>query len=132
MGYLIENGECDIVPIPGTDGATVTLKRQATFDDELAVDAAMPQGASRTEFWRCYVPARTMVMIESWTLKDADGAPLPITDEVLAKRLSRPVASFIAIEARRRFDGGAEGSEGPFGTGSQPPSTDGEPTTPKP
>lgn len=120
--YLIDD-ETDTITIPGTGGATVTMKRQATYDDELAVDAAMPPGVDRSTSYRCYVPARTMVMIESWTLRERDGSSLPINEEVLTKRLSRRVAAFIAEEAARRYRGRDEADEAPFDSRSEQPST---------
>ena len=122
--HLIDEG-VDEIPIPGANGATVTMKRQATYEDELAVQAAMPVGADRDILWRAFVPARTMVMIESWTLQDADGSPLPITELILlgqptpcGKRLPRRMARFIVNEAQRRYDGEDEEQEGPLGSPS--------------
>ena len=119
------------ITIPGTDGATVTMKHEATYQDELDVMAVMPTGVTSDVFRKLYVPARTMVMIESWTLTNGTGAPLEINEEVLLG-LPRRVASFIVEEARKRYDGRDEEQEGPFDSDSQQPSTDETSTTPTP
>lgn len=129
--YLVDEGT-DTIPIPGANGATVTMKRQATYDDELAVNWALPVGVERDQMVKLYVAARTMVMIESWTLKEKDGSPLPITEDVLTKRLSRRVGGFIADEARKRYGEREPEQEAPLGSPSLQPSQETPSTTAEP
>ncbi len=129
--YLIDEGT-DEIPIPGASGATVTMKRQATYEDEMAVLAAMPAGVEKDVFWKLFVPARTIVMIESWTLKNGDGSVLPCNEEVLTKRLPRKMAKFIVDEAERRYNAEDEDDGGPLGSPSPTPSPETRSTTPEP
>lgn len=116
----------DVIPIPGTD-ATVTMKSEATYEDELEVTAALPAGVEPRVFHKLYIQARTIVMIESWTLKQEDGTPLPCNEDSLIA-LPRKVGSFIADEARKRYQGE---DDAPLGTPSQPPSQETTSTTRK-
>jgi hypothetical protein len=125
-GYLVSVRPDGPLPIPGTD-ATVTFKAAASYGDDLHCDAVAAQyappagaplsedelrrrGAQRTH---AYVLARTVAMIVAWDLTDEGGQPLPVTPESL-KGLSVPVGGFLALEARKRFEGRSEEEERPF------------------
>lgn len=119
-GYLVDGQQDGPLPIPGTD-RTVTFKAAATYGEDLhcdAVAAALPLGTpERTE---AYVLARTVVMIASWDLVDAQGQPLPITGESV-RGLSKRTGNFLAAEARKRFERSEE-DERPFEKPSSEPS----------
>lgn len=107
-GYLV-NGQLETLPVPGTD-RTVTLKATASYGDDLGADMAaseVPPGPQRTV---AYILHRTVLMIASWDLEDAEGQPLPITTETL-RALSKEVGAFLNAEARARFVGRAEEEE---------------------
>jgi hypothetical protein len=134
-GYLV-NGHHDApMEIPGTEGRTVTFKSQASYGDDLRVDAvaiqySAPKAAPISDEERqraaerrteAYVLARTAVMIVAWDLVDDDGQLLPVTAETLT-RLTKVAGNFLATEARVRFEGRPEEAERPFESRSSQPS----------
>jgi hypothetical protein len=124
MGYLA-NGHLETLAVPGAD-ATVTFRSVATWEDERELvrrSSEVAEGASEEDRAYAFRTARALLMIESWTLVDATGEPLPLEPEVLRRTLARHVATWIDREAERRFEGRPEGEEGPFGTRSPQPST---------
>ena len=125
MSYLA-NGHLDTLPVPGDESATVTFRSAATWADEKRLTRRTRELSPSTEPEdRAYAfrVARTLLMVESWTLTDALGEPLPLTPEVLESGLSRQVAAWIDKEAERRFEGRSEEDEGPFAGSSRQPST---------
>lgn len=125
MGYLIEEGT-DELPIPGRD-ERVVMKRQATWGDYMAVGAAIA-GVEADGYALAFSSARTVAMIESWTLKQVDGSPLPITQDVIEHRLRPSVAAWLTSEAQSRYEERSEEDERPFDSSSRPSPTDTEPS----
>ena len=125
MSYLA-NGHTDTLPVPGDeDGATVTFRASATWDDERRLARRVQELTGITddgERGYAFRAERTLLMVESWTLTDAQGDLLPLTAATLSTGLHRRVAAWIDEEAERRFEGRSEGEEGPFDSRSQPPS----------
>lgn len=125
MSYLA-NGHTDTLPVPGDPDATVTFRATATWEDERRLSrtsreiVATHDEADRGWHFRC---ARTLLMIERWTLVDHEGEPLPLTPETLASGINRRVAGWLDEEAERRYEGRTEDEEGPFDTSSPQPST---------
>ena len=134
-GYLVNGHRDEPVPIPGTD-RTVTFKSMASYGDDLHCDVVRAQfGApagmtlsadeerhTAQQRTRAYVLARTCTMIAAWDLVDVEGRPLPITPASL-ESLTVPVGEFLAIEARKRFEGRPPEEEPPFSKPSRRPST---------
>ena len=127
MSYLASEEE-DTLPVPGdASGATVTFRRDATLQDEfdlgvlaLRLREETPDEQRAGQRYRVH---RTLLMLKRWTLVDAGGEPLPLTEQTLQTGLRRRVAAWLDQEALRRFDGRTGDDEGPFVTPSARPST---------
>jgi hypothetical protein len=130
--YLASIEPEDPIEIPGTGGRQVVFRSGASYGDDLAIDiaanhaVAVPPGVPTSpeqdqERHVAYVLARTVRMIVSWGLEDAEGQPLPITAESL-KRLTPAVGGWLNTEAYRRFQGRSEEAERPFERPSLVPS----------
>jgi hypothetical protein len=125
MSYLA-NGHTDTLPVPGAeDGATVTFRASATWDDERALAKRAREIPETDDADRSYRfrSLRALLMIESWTLTDGRGEPLPLIEQTLSSGLSRRVATWIDEESTRRFEGHTREEEGPFDGRSRQPST---------
>lgn len=143
-GYLVNGHHDPPLEIPGTDGKTVVFKSAASYGDDLQCEIARaqqgaPEGMPLTEAdqlrygharIRAYVLARTVAMIVSWELTDAEGRPLPIAPAAL-ESLIPAAGNFLASEARIRFEGRPAEREDPFERPSPEPSEADTARTPK-
>ena len=128
-GYLVDDG-VDELEIPGTGGERVVMRRQATFQDDLRVGQATV-GVEEYARWKVFLVARTLAMIESWTLRGRDGELLPIDEEAFGPRgLNRRVSTWLSNEAGKRWGDRQEDAELPFDSGSSPSSTEAPATIP--
>lgn len=125
MNYL-PNGHTDTLPVPGLETATVTFRAMATWDDELLLAKQareIPKDADEAERGYAFRALRTLLMVESWTLTDRAGQPLPLEVQALQRGMPRRVAAWIDQEAERRYEGRTKEAEGPFGSPSPRTST---------
>lgn len=106
MGYL-QPVETDTLPLPSDPEFTVTMKRVATYGDQLEAQTAMLQvdgarGTISKMEWAAYIRALTARLIVSWNLTDENGAPLPITTGSI-DRLHQEDGEFLSLEAQKRL-----------------------------
>lgn len=108
MASYLRALELDQLTLPSSPEFFVTMKRVASYGDQLAAQNAMLQvqqglGGTITKYeWAAYVRALTARLITEWNLSDENGSPLPITAENI-DRLRQDDGEFLASEAQKRL-----------------------------
>ena len=108
MPTYLQPVETDTFPLPSSPEFHVTMKRRASYGDQLDAQSAMLHvdqgfGGTVTKMeWAAYIRALTVKLIVSWDLSDENGAPLPITAGSL-DRLNQEDGEFLALEAQKRL-----------------------------
>lgn len=129
MGTYLQPVETDQLTLPSGSDFHVTMKRRATYGDQLEAQAAMLQvdqtapGVVTKMEWGAYVRALTVRLITAWDLSDEFGHPLPVSAASL-DRLAREDGEFLASEAQKRLGTRKTEEERNFATPSSDSSAD--------
>lgn len=133
MPFFAAGLRVDRLDVPDMPGYWVELKRESTFDDDIAIQKAIlrfdvqasePEGASMTGDVDVGSSSLAYILrlLVAWNLDGPDGEIVPVSEQWV-RALPGPVGQWLLREAVLRTRKRSEEEERPFDTRSPQPST---------